>query len=65
MKTLKCRAPMDGERALAERMLRALRHGGDVRRQKIRRVRDKVQTGSYENELKLTIAVERLVRLLW
>ena len=56
---------MDGERALAERMLCSLRHGGDVRRQKIRRIRDKVQSGLYENELKLTVAVERLMRLLW
>jgi hypothetical protein len=56
------RAP--GERASAEQMLRILRHGGDVRRQKIHRVRTKVRSQGYENELKLTVAIERLVRFL-
>jgi hypothetical protein len=58
------RAPTDNERACAEQMLRYLRHGGDVRRQKVDRVRAKVRTQRYENELKLTVAIERLVRSL-
>ena len=52
---------MDGERALLERLLRSLRHGGDVRLQKILRIRAKVRSHCYENELKLTVAIERMI----
>ena len=55
---------MDGEGALVERVLRSLRHGGVVRRQKVIQIRQDVRSGGYENELKLTIAVERLIPLL-
>ena len=50
------------ERRLAKGLLRVLRHGGDVRGQKVQRLRAKVRAQGYENELKLTIAVERLMR---
>jgi len=62
-KSTRC-APTEGERALAERLLRALRNGGDVRRQKVTRIRTKVRSRTYENELKLTVALERLARSL-
>lgn len=43
-------------------MLRRLRAGRDLRRAKIRRVKRSVDERSYENELKLQVAVERLAR---
>jgi hypothetical protein len=57
------RARTDAERAVAERLLQVLRHGGDVR-SRVRRVRAKVIDGSYENNLKLSVALERLIQEL-
>jgi hypothetical protein len=56
-------ARTDGERASAERWLLVLRRGGDVRR-KVRTLRQKVRDESYENGLKLSIAIDRLLREL-
>ena len=48
------------DRAVAERMLRALKAGTDVRRQKVRRVRAAIRALAYENPLKVQVAVDRL-----
>lgn len=47
--------------ALAEQMLRLAKAGRDVRREKVQRVRDAIRDRSYENELKLQVAVDRMV----
>jgi hypothetical protein len=49
------------ERAVAERFLDVLKAGGDARVGKVRRVKQSVRRRSYENELKLSVAVERMV----
>jgi hypothetical protein len=41
-----------------------LRGGGDVRSRKTRRLRGAVRANRYENDLKLTIALEKLLREL-
>ena len=43
-------------------MLERLRGGRDLRRTKVRRIRQSLGDQSYENELKLHVAVERLAR---
>ncbi|MGB7160514.1 MAG: hypothetical protein WBD40_20785, partial [Tepidisphaeraceae bacterium] len=48
------------DRALAERMLQRLRGGDDVRARKVRRIRAAIKVRSYENALKLAVAVERM-----
>lgn len=50
------------EWAAARQFLEVLKAGGDARVTKIRRVKQSVRRRSYENELKLSVAVERLVR---
>ena len=45
-------------------MLALLRCGDDVRTRKTRRLRAAVRAGRYENEMKLTIALEKLLREL-
>ena len=50
----------EADRALAERMLRHLRVGGDVRQRKVRRIKAAIKVRHYENALKLAVAVERL-----
>ncbi len=50
--------------AAAQRMMGILRAGGDARRAKVRRVRQSVRTHTYENDLKLSVAVDRVVREL-
>lgn len=50
--------------ALAERMMALLRSGGDARVAKVRRVRRSVRTHTYENDLKLSVAVDRIAREL-
>ncbi len=50
--------------ATADRLLALLRAGGDARTDKVRRLRRSVRTGAYENDLKLSIAVDRVVREL-
>ena len=54
------RSPAD--LAIAERLLAVLRAGGDARTTKVRHIRRSVRTHTYENELKLSVAVERVVR---
>ena len=49
-----------GDVAEARRLLAVLRAGGDQRRAKVDRVRQSVLDQSYENELKLTVAVDRV-----
>ena len=46
--------------AEAARLLAVLRAGGDARRKKVRRVRGAVRADDYENDLKLSVAVDRL-----
>jgi hypothetical protein len=48
------------ERELAKHLLAVLKTGGDVRVAKIKRIRQSVRTRTYENELKLTVALDRL-----
>ena len=45
-------------------MLLMLRAGEDVRRRKTRRLRAAVRAGRYENEMKLTIAMEKLLSVI-
>jgi hypothetical protein len=50
------------KQSLIGAMLERLRRGRDLRRTKVRRIRRSLGEQSYENELKLEVAVERLVR---
>jgi hypothetical protein len=52
----------ESEEAVAERMMELLRAGADVRARKVRRLRAAVRVKAYENQLKLSIAVDRMVR---
>lgn len=45
-----------------QRILAKLRAGGDLRTRKVRRLKAAVRCGSYENDLKLSIAAERMLR---
>ena len=49
------------EKALAAKMLRRLREGHDLRTRKARRLRAAIRVERYENELKLQIALDRLI----
>jgi hypothetical protein len=49
------------EKALAAKMLRRLREGYDLRTRKTRRLRAAIRVERYENELKLQIALDRLI----
>ena len=44
-----------------ERILAKLRAGGDLRTRKVRRLKAAVRCGRYENDLKLSIAAERML----
>ena len=46
------------------RLLEKLRSGGDVRSRKARRLRGAVRADRYENDLKLAIALDKLLREL-
>lgn len=66
-KQVNCPRPMTAatarsaaDQALAERMLACLRGGGDVRTRKVRRIRAAIKVRSYENALKLAVALERM-----
>jgi hypothetical protein len=59
VKTKKRRSRSD--RALAAEMLRRLLAGEDLRQRKARRLRGAIRASRYENDLKLQIAVDRLV----
>jgi hypothetical protein len=50
------------DRAVAAKLFALLKSGGDARVSKVRRVKQSVRRKSYENELKLSIAVDRLAR---
>jgi hypothetical protein len=50
------------DRALARRLMSLLKSGSDTRIKKVKRIRQSVRTKSYENDLKLSIALERMVR---
>jgi hypothetical protein len=50
----------EADHDLANRLLSDAKAGRDVRGAKVRRVRAAIQAKSYENELKLAVALERL-----
>jgi hypothetical protein len=50
------------EQRVIEAMLGLLRAGADIRGSKVRRVRRSVRSRTYENRLKLEVAIERLAR---
>jgi hypothetical protein len=47
---------------LIQTMLAHLRAGGDARLRKVRRLRAAIRVGAYENNLKLQIALDRMIR---
>jgi hypothetical protein len=49
------------ERQLVSALVQRLRAGADVRQRKARRTRAAIKVRAYENELKLDIAIERLI----
>lgn len=57
----KSRAGSASAASAAGRLLERLRVGKDVRAQKVRRLRAAVRAGRYENDLKLAVAVDRLL----
>jgi hypothetical protein len=50
--------------ATAQRLLALLRCGRDARTTKVRRLRRSVRADTYENDLKLSVAIDRVVREL-
>ena len=48
------------EKALVVRLLKSLRAGRDLRRQKVRRVKSALRRQEYVNALKLEVAADRL-----
>ena len=52
------------DQATADRLMQLLKAGADARPAMINRVKGSVDTSTYENDLKLTIAVDRLAREL-
>jgi hypothetical protein len=50
------------ERSLVKRLLGVLKSGGDTRSGKVKRVRASVRTRTYENDLKLSVALDRMTR---
>lgn len=50
------------DRAAAKRFMSLLQAGADSRVKKIKRIRQSVRTRSYENELKLSVAMDRMVQ---
>ena len=50
------------DRKEAKHLLRLLKAGGDTRVRKVKHVRAKVRVRSYENDLKLSIAMDRMIR---
>jgi anti-sigma28 factor (negative regulator of flagellin synthesis) len=41
--------------------MRYLKAGGDVRADRVRRVKRAIEAGEYENDLKLNIAIDRMI----
>jgi hypothetical protein len=52
------------DRAVAAQFMSLLKSGADTRIKKVKRIRQSVRTRSYENDLKLSIALDRLSREL-
>jgi hypothetical protein len=52
------------DRAAVKMFMSLLRNGADSRLKKVKRIRQSVRTRSYENDLKLSVAAERLAREL-
>lgn len=52
-------------RLMVLRGIAMLRDARDVRHRKIRRIRAQIRAGNYQNSLKLSIAIERLLSALW
>jgi hypothetical protein len=50
------------ERSMVKRLMGILKSGGDARVAKVKRVRQSVRTKTYENDLKLSIALDRMTR---
>jgi len=50
------------DRTTVKRLMSLLKTGADTRTKKVKRIRASVRTRSYENELKLSIALERMSR---
>jgi hypothetical protein len=50
------------ERKALQEMLTLLQAGADLRRAKVRRLRRAIRSRTYENDLKLAVALERLFR---
>jgi hypothetical protein len=50
------------EQALARRLMALLKSGADTRVGKVKRIRQSVRTRSYENELKLSVALDRMAK---
>ena len=55
------RTRSESDEAVARRMMELLRAGADVRARKVRRLRAAVRVKAYENQLKLSIAVDRML----
>ncbi|HZL35733.1 MAG TPA: hypothetical protein VFC78_10525 [Tepidisphaeraceae bacterium] len=55
------RSPRRAWTITLRRLLATLRRGGDLRAAKVRRLRAAVRAKRYENDLKLDVAVERLL----
>ena len=47
--------------AQVRKLMRRLRSGKDVRKDKIKSLRTDISAGAYENDLKLSIALDRLL----
>jgi hypothetical protein len=55
------RVPAMTNLAAVKKLSNRLRKGKDARREKIARVRRSIEAGTYLNELKLSVAVDRLM----
>lgn len=55
------RSYTESERGSVAEMMAKLRRGDDLRADKVERVRGAVSVGDYENEMKLDIAIDRLL----
>jgi hypothetical protein len=49
------------DRELAQHLLAILKSGGDARRTKIKQLRQKVRASAYENDLKLSVAIDKMI----
>jgi len=47
---------------MAKRLMSLLKAGADTRTSKVKRIRQSVRSRSYENELKLSVAMERMAQ---